>query len=75
MIKLLTRCRIGCQIAVLGLIGVLGMLSISGVDSWQAERIDRSVAAEMQARDGNDLNDDVQKGLLQARRHEKTYHQ
>ena len=73
MIKLLTRCRIGCQIAVLGLIGVLGMLSISGVDSWQAERIDRSVAAEMQARDGNDLNDDVQKGLLQARRHEKDF--
>ncbi len=73
MLKLLRYCRIGCQIATLGLIGVLGMLSISGLDWWQTDRVGQSNAAVAQARDGNDLNDDVQKGLLQARRHEKDF--
>src|ERR1700722_1721620 len=73
MDALLARCRIGCQIAVLGLAGVLGMLLIGGINRWGANEIARSDAAVTAARDANDLESRLQIALLQARRQEKNF--
>ena len=37
---LIARCRIGCQIAILGLIGVMGILAVSRLNPWGGNPID-----------------------------------
>ena len=73
MDALLARCRIGCQIGVLGLAGVLGMLLIGGINRWGASEIARSDAAVTAARDASDLESRLQIALLQSRRQEKNF--
>ena len=48
--RLFTYCRIGCQIAVLGLVGLLGMAGIQGSAWWGTQRTDASAAAVARAR-------------------------
>ena len=71
--RLLARCRISCQIALLGLIGIAGLLLISGINWWGTVLVDRSDAMVATARDARDLGNDLQSALLQARRHEKDF--
>jgi len=44
MTALLSRCRIGCQIALPGLIGVFGVLAVAGINWWGAGQLARSEA-------------------------------
>ena len=69
--RLFTYCRIGCQIAVLGLVGLLGMAGIEGINWWCIQRTVASAAAVAQARGTVLLLEQLEVGMLQARRHEK----
>jgi methyl-accepting chemotaxis protein len=70
---ILGRCRIGCQIAVLGLLGVVGMLLVAGINQWGSAQVARSDAAVAAARDARDRDGQLQVLILQARRHEKDF--
>jgi len=70
---LLARCRIGCQIATLGLVGVIGMLLIAGINWWGASQLALTEARVVSALHGTDLEQRLQITLLQARRHEKDF--
>ena len=69
--RLFTYCRIGCQIAVLGLVGLFGMAGVEGINWWGIQRTDASAAAVAQARGTVLLLEQLEVGMLQARRHEK----
>jgi methyl-accepting chemotaxis protein len=69
----LARCRIGCQIALLGLIGIVGVLSIAGLNWWGASQIAGANAVRVAARAGRDLDTRAQVALLEARRSEKDF--
>jgi methyl-accepting chemotaxis protein len=69
----LARCRIGCQIALLGAIGVFGILLIAGINHWGISQIGQADAALTLARQQRDQETAVQIALLQARRHEKNF--
>ena len=69
--RLFTYCRIGCQIAVLGLVGLLGMAGFQAIDWWGTQRTDASAAAVARARGTVLLLEQLEVGMLQARRHEK----
>ena len=73
MPTLLSRCRIGCQIALLGLIGVVGVLAVAAINLWGATEIARSDATAAHARQSRALETGVQINLLQARRQEKNF--
>ncbi len=73
MHMLSARCRISCQIASLGLAGILGMLLIAGINLWSSHNIGHSDANVTAARDGRDLESHLQILMLQARRHEKDF--
>jgi methyl-accepting chemotaxis protein len=73
MRALLSRCRIGCQIALLGLVGILGMFLVAGINHVANTQTDLSQAAVTFARDAKDLESHLQNLLLQARRHEKDF--
>jgi len=70
---LLARCRIGTQIATLGLAGILGLFVLAGIDWWGARRIGQSDAAMTAARAASDRNNQLQNLLLQARGYEKDF--
>ena len=70
---LLARCRIGCQVAMLGIAGLLGMLLIGGINHWGENQLERSDAVVTAARDANDQEARLQIALLQARRNEKNF--
>jgi len=70
---LLACCRIGCQVAMLGIAGLLGMLLIGGINHWGESQIERSDAMVTAARDANDQEARLQIALLQARRNEKNF--
>nr|WP_294512499.1 methyl-accepting chemotaxis protein [uncultured Rhodopila sp.] len=70
---LLARCRVGCQIAILGLIGITGVLAIAGINVWGSRQIDLTNAAMTAARQARDLETTAQIALLQARRQEKNF--
>ena len=73
MARFLARCRIGCQIAVLGVVGLLGVFLQSGINWDSSRQVDRSDAAVSAARDARDLDGQLQTLLLQARREEKNF--
>ncbi len=70
---LLARCRIGCQIAALGFVGVLGVLCVVAVNLWSDTRIMHVEAMVTAARDASDTQRDLQRQLLEARRFEKNF--
>ncbi len=70
---LLARCRVGCQIAILGLIGITGVIAIAGINLWGSRQIDRTNAAMTAARQDRGLETAAQIALLQARRQEKNF--
>ncbi len=73
MPALLSRYRIGRQIALLGLIGVIGVLVVSGINLWGTTEIARIDAAATRARQGRTLETGIQISLLQARRQEENF--
>ncbi len=70
---ILARCRIGCQIATLALMGLLGMGVIAGIGWWSAGMVDASDARVSAMRDARDKDDALQIALLQGRRAEKDF--
>jgi methyl-accepting chemotaxis protein len=69
--KLLARLKVGQQILIVGLIGILGVASIGGVYWWSAAQ-QAAAESDMKVAGANRaLDTDVQLGMLQARRHEK----
>ena len=70
---LLSRCRIGTQIGWVSLIGILGMLLVTGMSWWSIMQADLSATNVAAARDAKEINGDLQVSLLQARRHEKNF--
>jgi methyl-accepting chemotaxis protein len=70
---LLSRCRIGGQIALLGVVGLAGMLTVAGIDWWGAGRLARSEAVADRMRQMQATETAVQVALLQARRSEKDF--
>ena len=70
---LLARCRIGCQIAALGFVGVLGVLCVVVLNAWGDARIEHAESIVSAARQANEIQHDVHLQLLEARRHEKNF--
>jgi len=70
---LLSRCRIGGQIALLGVVGLAGMLAVAGIDWWQAERLARTEAVADSMRQMQATETAIQIAMLQARRAEKDF--
>ncbi len=73
MVKLLSRCRIACQIASLGAVGIIGLLLVAAVTFWGNAQVDGFAATATEARDAAELETSLQTALLQARRHEKDF--
>ena len=73
MNRLLGRCRIGCQVAILGIVGLLGMLVVAGIGQIAANQIGRHNTEAIAALDAKDMESDLQNLLLQARRQEKNF--
>ncbi len=71
--SLLARRGIGCQVALLGLIGIIGVLTIAGIDRWGDNLVDRADATMSAAIHARDLETKIQIQLLQARRGEKNF--
>jgi len=71
--SVLARCRIGCQIAVLALLGLAGMAAVAGINLWGTARVGESNAMVAAARDAGDLDGQLQVAMLQARRQEKNF--
>ena len=71
--SIMARCRIGCQIAILALLGLIGMAAVAGVNLWGTRTIADSNGMVMAARDASDLDAQLQISMLQARRHEKDF--
>ena len=67
------RCGVGCQIAILGLIGLLGMVLIAGIGRWSSAEFNRIASNVTLIRDSRDLENQLRVALLQARRHEKDF--
>jgi methyl-accepting chemotaxis protein len=73
MSRLLSRCRIGWQIAILGMVGIFGMMLVAGINQWSASEIDRIGADVARIRHATDLDSHLRIDLLQARRYEKDF--
>jgi methyl-accepting chemotaxis protein len=73
MAKLLARLAIRYQILLLGLIGILGMASIAGINAWSAAQIDKLNLSAAQVRTAGTLENRMRIALLEARRYEKDY--
>ena len=69
----LARFRIGYQIAMLGIVGILGMTAIAGINRWSAAQIDRVSADVALLRGAANLESRLWIDLLQARRYEKDF--
>jgi len=70
---LLARCRIGSQIAILGLVGILGMVLVAGINQWSVAAVDRINTDLALIRGATDLESQMRIALLQARRYEKDF--
>ncbi len=73
MAGLLARCRIGYQILILGLMGVVGMASIAAINWSSRARIDEIDASAAEIRTAGTLENHLRIALLEARRYEKDY--
>ncbi len=73
MATLLARWRIGYRGAILGLVGIVGMLLIAGICGWPANRIDHIDTAMNSIRDSIDLEGAMRTSLLRARRYQKDF--
>ena len=73
MPSLFSRCGIGWQINLLGLVGVIGVLAIIGIDWWGAGQVARSNFVANRARQERSIETRIQLEMLQARRHEKDF--
>jgi methyl-accepting chemotaxis protein len=71
--SVLARCRIGCQIAVLALLGLAGMAAGAALEQWRAAEMDRIDEVVAEKRDAADLDSQLQIAMLQARRNEKNF--
>lgn len=71
--SVLAKCRIGCQIAVLAVLGLAGMTVVVGINLWGTAKVDLSNGVVAAARDAGDLDGQLQVAMLQARRHEKDF--
>jgi methyl-accepting chemotaxis protein len=69
----LSRFRIGWQVALLGLIGVAGVLTIAGINQWGDARLARSDGFVDRVRQMHTAETRIQIELLQARRSEKDF--
>ncbi len=58
---------------MLGLVGVIGMLLVAGINWWGASQLALSEARVVAALHSSDLEQRLQITLLQARRHEKDF--
>ena len=70
---LLARCRIGSQIAILGLVGILGMVLVACINQWSVVAVDRINADLAVIREATGLESRMRIALLQARRYEKDF--
>jgi methyl-accepting chemotaxis protein len=70
---MLARWRIGSQIALLGLVGILGMVLVAGINQWSALAIDRINADLALFRSAAALESQMRIALLQGRRYEKDF--
>ncbi len=73
MRALLSNIRISRQIAILGLIGVVGLMAVAGINWWGAAQLSRIEATSASMRQEQAIETHVQMELLQARRHEKDF--
>jgi methyl-accepting chemotaxis protein len=73
MRSLLSRCRIGYQIALLALVGVIGVFAIASIDGWGMRRLADSRATAARAEAARVLEMRAQNELAQARRHEEEF--
>lgn len=73
MVKLLARCRIGCQVAMLGLLGLLGMALIAGINFWGTTTVNRHLAVAAEARAAGNLDAQLKVAMLEGRREEKNF--
>jgi methyl-accepting chemotaxis protein len=73
MHAVLSRCRIGCQIAILGMVGITGVLAVGGITWWGSNRLAHSEAVASSMRQARAIETGIQLELLQARRHEKDF--
>ncbi len=69
----LARLRIGYQVAVLGLVGTLGMVMIAGLNQWSALETGRIAARAQVLRESMALDGRMRIALLQAGQHERNF--
>lgn len=73
MRAILSHCRIGYQMLMPGLIGIVGMVSVAGINWWSASEIDRIDGSAALIRNASGLEYRMRIALLQARRFEKDF--
>jgi methyl-accepting chemotaxis protein len=73
MRSLLSRFRVGYQIALLALVGVIGVFAIASIDWWGMNRLAASRAAATRAEAARVVEMRAQNELAQARRHEEEF--
>ena len=73
MPRLLSRCRIGCQIAVLAAIGIVGIIAVFGIYRWTDTRLAAAAAIRAEAGVLRQRNTDAQRMVTDAMRHEKDF--
>jgi methyl-accepting chemotaxis protein len=70
---ILANCRIGYQVAMLGVIGLLGVVLVAATSWHDIDAINKIGADVAAVRDAKDLETALQISLLQARRYEKDF--
>src|SRR5581483_1943617 len=73
MQSILSSLKISLQITMVGVIGIVGLLAVGGVYEWSVVRQRAAEAVMARAVANGDLDNDIQLGMLQARRHEKDF--
>jgi len=73
MKSLLVKPGVRGRVLALGVIGVLGMVCVSGVDLWSSASVSAINGAASQIREANDLEYRMRVALLEARRYEKDF--
>jgi methyl-accepting chemotaxis protein len=73
MRSVLSRFGIGWQVALLAIIGVVGVLVMIGINWWGANQLARNDAVTDNVRQERAIETRIQIEMLQARRHEKDF--